>query len=74
MKGQIMCRGSLLTRIRKLDAEEQIQLLGELTLMVNAKQTGKKHSVTELKGLGKEIWEGIAAQKYVDNERESWTG
>ena len=69
-----MGRGSLLTRIRKLDAEEQIQLLGELTPRVNAKQTGKKHSVTELKGLGKEIWEGIDAQKYVDNERESWTG
>ena len=33
-----------------------------------------QHSVLELKGLGKEIWEGIDAQEYVDQERRSWQG
>ncbi len=33
-----------------------------------------RHSVLELKGLGKEIWEGIDAQEYVDQERSSWGG
>jgi hypothetical protein len=28
----------------------------------------------ELCGLGKEIWEGIDAQEYVNNERASWNG
>lgn len=32
------------------------------------------HSILELKGLGKEIWEGIDAQEYVDQERRSWHG
>ncbi|MCH7620845.1 MAG: hypothetical protein IH870_03005 [Chloroflexi bacterium] len=32
------------------------------------------YSVLELKGLGKEIWHGIDAQEYVDQERSSWRG
>ena len=33
-----------------------------------------RYSVLELKGLGKEIWQGIDAQEYVDQERSSWGG
>jgi hypothetical protein len=33
-----------------------------------------KHSILELEGLGKAIWQGIDAQQYVDQERDSWTG
>ena len=29
-------------------------------------------SILELKGLGKELWKGIDAAKYVNNERDSW--
>jgi plasmid stability protein len=29
-------------------------------------------SLLELRGLGKELWVGIDAQKFVDEERESW--
>lgn len=31
-----------------------------------------RRSVTELRGLGKEIWQGQDAQEYVDQERDSW--
>ena len=34
----------------------------------------KKRSILELKGLGKEIWEGTDAQEYVEGERRSWNG
>jgi len=30
--------------------------------------------ITELKGLGKEIWEGIDPKEYVERERQSWSG
>ncbi len=30
------------------------------------------HSLLDLQGLGKEIWEGIDAAEYVDDERRSW--
>ena len=33
-----------------------------------------EHSILELQGLGKEIWNGIDAQDYVNCERSSWGG
>ncbi|MDZ4722172.1 MAG: hypothetical protein SH847_27225 [Roseiflexaceae bacterium] len=30
------------------------------------------HRITELRGLGKEIWTGIDAQAYVDQLRDEW--
>ena len=32
----------------------------------------KKRSILELRGLGKEIWEGIDPVEYVKQERDSW--
>lgn len=32
----------------------------------------KKHSILELAGLGKEIWNGIDAQEYVNQLRSEW--
>lgn len=33
-----------------------------------------KRSILDLEGLGKEIWQEIDAQTYVDRERDSWNG
>ena len=33
-----------------------------------------RRSIMESEGLGKEIWEGVDAQEYVDRERDSWNG
>jgi hypothetical protein len=33
-----------------------------------------KHRITEFKGLGKELWQGIDVEKYIDEERNSWDG
>jgi hypothetical protein len=30
------------------------------------------HEITELEGLGKEVWNSIDAQEYVNAERDSW--
>jgi len=32
----------------------------------------EKHSILELAGLGKEIWEGIDPQEYVNQLRDEW--
>lgn len=34
--------------------------------------TPKKHDIMELKGCGKEIWNGVDAQQYVNKLREEW--
>jgi hypothetical protein len=41
---------------------------------VIAQPSPARHSIMELRGLGKEIWEGIDAQEYVNQERASWNG
>ncbi len=40
------------------------------SLAETAPQDPKKRSILELRGLGKEIWQGVDAQKYVDSLRE----
>ncbi|MGD2247066.1 MAG: hypothetical protein PVF58_01580 [Candidatus Methanofastidiosia archaeon] len=61
----------LLTIIQNLGTEEQLTLLEELTIIIKSK-VKKNRSILELEGLGKEIWESIDAQEYVNRERDSW--
>jgi hypothetical protein len=65
----------LLAGARKLDATQQLRLLEELASTVRRGVEDRRgHSVMELQGLGKEIWQGVDAQKYVDRERTAWNG
>ena len=43
-------------------------------LFLDDSVTQRKRSILELEGKGKELWEGIDAQEYVDRERDSWNG
>ena len=31
-----------------------------------------EHRITEMRGLGKDLWHSVEAQEYVDAERDSW--
>lgn len=65
----------LLTSISLLSQQDKLELLAELANQVrDGSREGKKRSIMELEGLGKEIWAGIDAQEYVDRERDSWDG
>ena len=58
-----------------LTRDEQERLIRELAARAaGGAPSGAKHSIMELCGLGKEIWDGIDAQEYVNNERASWNG
>ena len=35
-------------------------------------QNTPRHSITELQGLGKKVWEGIRIDRYLNNERDAW--
>ena len=62
-------------QIQNLTPDEQLRLLEELTAIVLDRTTNKpKRSIMELEGLGQEIWQGIDAQEYVNQERDSWNG
>ena len=45
-----------------------------LVQAISAGATDSRSSITELRGLGKEIWRQQDAQEYVDQERDSWAG
>jgi hypothetical protein len=45
-----------------------------LVQVLTAEATESLRSITELRGLGKEIWRRQDAQDYVDQERDSWAG
>jgi len=64
----------VLNQAQRLTTEEQLQLLEELAALIRRQGVtrSKKHSIMELKGLGKEIWEGVDVEKYIDEERNSW--
>jgi hypothetical protein len=58
-----------------LSRDELERLIRELAARAGkCAPSGTKHSIMELCGLGKEIWEGIDAQEYVNRERASWNG
>jgi hypothetical protein len=64
----------ILEEIRMLSLDERKQLMKLMVDMLSeTPQTpSQKHSLRELRGLGKEIWEGIDAQDYIDQQRNEW--
>jgi hypothetical protein len=62
-------------QVENLTPDEQLRLLEELASIVRRRVTPKpKRSIMELEGLGKEIWQGVDVQEYVDQERGSRNG
>lgn len=67
----------VLLQAQSLTPEEQIRLIEDLSNLVNQQVTitpKPKRSILELRGLGKEIWNGVDAQEYVNRERNLWNG
>jgi hypothetical protein len=73
--------------LEKLTPEEQAELETFAAFLLARRELTSKEalatrgtdgkpsrSILELKGLGKEIWKGLDAQAYVDQERRSWHG
>jgi 4-hydroxy-tetrahydrodipicolinate synthase len=52
--------------------DEALQHLDVDLTSENGAQSVGRHSILELKGLGKEIWAGIDPKEYVDKERATW--
>ena len=60
--------------IDKLETEQQLNLVELLSAKLK-KQLGRKagkHKITELEGLGAEVWENVDIQEYIREERNSW--
>jgi hypothetical protein len=61
--------------IKPLPPADRLRLLAILAQGLTdqaADEPQPKRSILELHGLGKEIWEGVDAQEYVNSLREEW--
>jgi hypothetical protein len=59
--------------IKPLPREQQVQLLDLLRSEIeNGEEKGQRHSILELHGLGKEIWQGVDPKDYVKELRDEW--
>lgn len=66
---------NVLRHAESLSRVDQLRLLSELAQYLRAHVPADAHtSILQLQGLGKEIWQGMDAQEYVDRERASWNG
>jgi len=60
---------------KQLAPVEQLQLLESLAIWVRQElRQPIGINILELQGLGKEIWRGMDAQEYINQERASWDG
>jgi len=63
----------IINEIEKLDYNDKINLMSEIIkLLKREKKANKSVSVTQLKGLGKNIWQKTDTDAYMSSERESW--
>jgi hypothetical protein len=61
---------SLIEAARRLPPADRRRLAEALA---DSRSSGSSaHRITEIRGVGKDLWKGIDAQKYVDSERDSW--
>lgn len=65
----------IISEIKSLNLSDQLQLLEKMaTLIRKNANKNKKHSILELEGKGKHIWEDLNVKEYINRERESWNG
>ena len=59
--------------ISKLNNKEKKIILSKLVTEINLSSSkDEKYSIMGIRGIGKEIWHGVDAQNYVNNERAAW--
>jgi len=63
----------ILRQVKELGMIEQIRLLEAIAQLVQRETPSKPpRSIRELRGLGKEAWNNLDAQEYVNQERDAW--
>ena len=59
--------------IEGLDYDNKINLMARMVSMLKWTPVSKKsYKITDLKGLGKDIWKNVDVEDFIQKERESW--
>jgi hypothetical protein len=63
----------IVKEIEKLEYNDKISIISRIVnLLKQEENTGRLSSVTQLKGLGKKVWQKTDIDSYISIERESW--
>ncbi len=66
----------IINDIQFLDQYARLEILEKLVHLIKRSdylETKKEHTLLDLRGLGKEIWETVDSNTYLEQERNSWT-
>lgn len=58
--------------VEKLSPEEKLQLIEHVAHELHETRSEKIRHWREFRGLGKEIWQGVDTQAYIDKLRDEW--
>lgn len=61
---------ALIEAAKHLTREDQEKLIQ--ALRQQHETSVQQHRITEMRGLGKDLWQGVDPQEYVNAERDSW--
>ena len=67
-----MTVAEVLEQVKALSPEERNELANLLIGLVDLDTTSLQRRLSELRGVGKEIWQDVDAQAYVDQMRDEW--
>ena len=65
-------RQSIFREVGTLDDTDKLHLLSYIMKDLIKSGAKTKHNLTELRGLGKEIWQNQDIDSYIQNERTLW--
>jgi hypothetical protein len=71
-ENRIMTVAQVLQQAKALSPTERKELVKSLIDLIASDAQRPKRRLSELQGLGKEIWQGIDAQEYIDELRDEW--
>jgi len=58
--------------ISRLSENEKKIILSKLLSEIKSAEEKNRNDIYSIRGMGKEVWEGLDAQDYVNDERSSW--
>jgi hypothetical protein len=64
----------IIDQVKQLPQAQRRELLDQLVELVGSIEDEPRTRITDLEGLGAEIWQGRDAQDYVNQERDSSDG
>ena len=60
----------ILSKVKKLDREDQLTLLEKLVTLIRSNATQKNNRLSKISGIGSKIWQSTDIDDYIEQERK----